>query len=180
MKKTLVIVGHPQLKEGSLANRIIVEALAEAGAEIRDLAALYPDFKIDVEAEQAALVAAERVIFQFPFYWYGVPGILKEWMDRVLAHGFAYGSKGKALHGKGLLISTTIGGPARAYQRDGYNTYTVDELMMPLKQTAKLCGMTFEGPVTSHGMIFIPGVYNTQEEVEAQARDHAARLITLL
>jgi glutathione-regulated potassium-efflux system ancillary protein KefG len=47
-----------------------------------------------------ALVEADTVALQFPFHWYSVPGILKEWIDRVLSYSFAYGSTGTKLHGK--------------------------------------------------------------------------------
>ena len=43
---------------------------------------------------QVALVAADTIVFQFPFYWYSVPPLLKEWIDLVLEHGFAYGLEG--------------------------------------------------------------------------------------
>ncbi|HEY5997873.1 MAG TPA: NAD(P)H-dependent oxidoreductase, partial [bacterium] len=112
----------------------------------------------------------------FPFYWYGVPGILKEWMDRVLTYGFAYGSTGDKLRGKDFLVSTTIGGPAEAYCEGGYNNFTIGELLSPLRQMCNLTGMRYRRPIVSHGMIFIPDVYNTREEVEARAREHADRL----
>ena len=101
MHHTLVICGHPDLSNGSLANRIIVDRLeSEEHLELRDLKTLYPDFKIDVKAEQETLMKADTIVFQHPFYWYGLPGILKEWIDRVFEYGFAYGSTGDKLKGK--------------------------------------------------------------------------------
>ena len=44
----------------------------------------------DIAAEQAKLVAADLLISQFPVWWFGMPAILKDWADRVLARGFAY------------------------------------------------------------------------------------------
>jgi len=177
----LVILGHPDVRNHSIANKIIVDELARLeDLEIRELASLYPDFQIDVEAEQQALIAAETIVLQFPFYWYSVPGILKQWLDLVLAYGFAYGSNGTKLHGKRMILSMTIGGPEEAYQPDGYNTYRIDELITPLKQTANLSGMTLTTPVISHSMVFIPGVYNVKEEVEGRANDHARRLIATI
>ena len=177
MNKTVVIVGHPDLSKGSIANQIIVDHLKGLdNVEIRNLSELYPEFRINAEAEQKALLAADTIVFQFPFYWYSVPGILKEWVDKVLTYGFAYGSTGTKLHGKNFIVSTTIGGPEEAYQSDGYNNYTIEELLKPIKQTANLCGMSFQAPVTTHDMIYVPGVFNVKEEVEARAKDHAQRL----
>ncbi|MEZ4387127.1 MAG: NAD(P)H-dependent oxidoreductase [Candidatus Krumholzibacteriia bacterium] len=178
MKKTLVIVGHPDLDRGSLANKIVVDRLADVdGVNVRNLARLYPDFAIDIEAEQQALLAADTIVFQFPFYWYSVPGILKEWVDRVLSYGFAYGSSGDKLRGKRFILSTTIGGPAESYGSGHYNTYTIDDLLKPWKQTCNLTGMHWQEPVLTHGMVYIPGVYNVKEEVEERARGHAQRLL---
>ncbi len=179
--KALCLVGHPNVRHESVANKLIVDALAkQEDLEVRNLAELYPSFEIDIADEQEALLRAHTIVFQYPFYWYSVPGILKEWIDRVLAYGFAYGSTGKKLQGKNLLVSTTIGGPADAYRREGSNTYTIDELLMPLKQTANLCGMRFLEPVISHAMIYIPNVHGKRDEVEARATEHAERLVERL
>lgn len=176
MNHTVIILAHPNL-DTSTANRIVAEQLGEhPHAKIRHLDALYPDFKIDVEAEQQALLEADAIVFQFPFFWYSVPGILKHWMDVVLSYGFAYGTDGDKLRGKRFIVSTTIGGPTDAYQSGGYNHYPIPELITPLKQTANLTGMTWVDPILSHSMIYIEGVYNVKEEVEDRARDHAARL----
>jgi len=177
MKKTLVIVAHPGLESGSLANRIIIDTVETLpGVAVRRLYQIYPDFAIDVEAEQRALLEADRIVFQFPFYWYSVPGLFKEWMDRVLTYGFAYGSDGDKLKGKELLVSTTVGGPEASYGPDGYNHFTVDALLAPLEQTANLTGMLWQPPLRTHGMIYIEGVYNEKAEVEARARVHAQQL----
>lgn len=177
MSKILVISGHPKLEEASLANKAILDKLKDApGFEVRDLKKLYPNFIIDVEAEQKALMAADVIVFQFPYYWYGVPGIMKEWMDEVLAYGFAYGSEGDKLKGKRLIVSVTIGGPEESYSAGGYNTYDVETLITPLKQMANLTGMSFE-MIKSHGMIYIPEVYNVRAEVVERAVKHAERII---
>ena len=175
--KTLVILAHPNLREGSLANRIIIEKVRTIPqVMIKDLYQECPTFRFNIEAEQQALRSADSVIFQFPFYWYSVPGILKEWMDQVLTYGFAYGSTGDKLRGKDFLVSTTVGGPADAYCEGGYNNFTINELLKPLRQMSNLTGLRYHRPIVSHGMIFIPNVYNTREEVEERARQHAEKL----
>jgi len=174
---TLVIVAHPSLSQSSIANRVIIDKIrALPDVTIKDIHQENPSFRFNVEEEQAALRKAESIVFQFPFYWYSVPGILKEWMDQVLTYGFAYGSTGDKLKGKHFLASTTIGGPSESYCDSGYNNFTIGELLKPLRQMANLTGMVFHKPIVSHGMIFIPGVYNTREAVEERAREHAERL----
>ena len=175
--KTLVVLAHPSIGEKSIANRIIVDRIRSVEhVTIKDLFREYPSFRFNIVAEQKALCEAGSIVFQFPFYWYRVPGILKEWLDQVFTYGFAYGSTGNKLKGKQFLISTTIGGPDDAYREGGYNNFTIDELLKPLRQTANLSGMHYNTPIISHNMIYIPNVYNKQDEVEQRAREHAEKL----
>jgi glutathione-regulated potassium-efflux system ancillary protein KefF len=61
---------------------------------VHSLYDLYPDFDIDVDAEQAALKHADLVVWMHPIYWYSVPAMLKHWFDVVLLRGWAYGEGG--------------------------------------------------------------------------------------
>ncbi|EGA68601.1 NAD(P)H dehydrogenase (quinone) [Vibrio sinaloensis DSM 21326] len=177
MSKVVVISGHPNL-ESSYTNKVVLAQLQStfSSIDIRRLDALYPDYQIDVETEQTALLDADVVVLQFPFYWYSMPALLKKWLDDVMSFNFAYGPEGDKLKGKGFIISTTIGGPAESYDPLGYNHFTVEQLLMPIQQTAYLAGMNYQKPIFTHGMVYIPGVYNTQEGVEAKAVEHAVRL----
>jgi len=179
--KVVVIFAHPDVDGGSVANKVIINKVREiGGVEVRDLYKMYPDFNIDIEAEQEVLTGADVIIFQYPFYWYGMPGMLKEWLDRVFVYGFAYGSTGDKLKGKEFLVSTTIGGAEEAYQESGYNRFTIDQILIPMEQTARLTGMKYNQPLISHGMVYIPDVYNKKAEVEAKAMDHAGRLVQFI
>ena len=60
------------------------------GVTVNNLYEKYPDFFIDVPEEQRLLLENDIIIWHHPFYWYSAPAILKEWMDLVLQHGFAY------------------------------------------------------------------------------------------
>ncbi|RVU06453.1 flavodoxin family protein [Novosphingobium umbonatum] len=184
MSKVLILSGHPDL-DASLANRIILSDLADErgiAPEIRRLDRLYPDYRIDVAAEQTALVAADVIVWQFPFYWYALPALFKKWVDDVLVFGFAHGVGGDKLHGKTLVLSFTTGAPEAAYAHGQPMNHTVEEFLPPLRQTAALCGLKLADPVHSHGMMFIPGVTSDAQraEVEARAHNHAARLIATL
>ncbi len=116
-----------------------------------DLYAEYPDFAIDVDREQGRLLGHEAIVFLHPLYWYSTPAILKEWQDLVLEHGFAYGSEGKALHGKLFFSALTAGGPEEAYRAEGVNHFTIRELLLPLEQTAIMCGMIYLPPFALFG-----------------------------
>ena len=122
------------------------------GVTFHDLYEAYPDFHIDVEHEQSLLRSHDVIVMQHPFYWYSAPALVKEWLDLVLEHGFAYGDKGTALAGKLWQQAITTGGPSEAYEPTGYNRFTVRQLLAPFEQTAHLCGMPFLEP------FIVPGV----------------------
>lgn len=156
--RTLVIVSHPSL-DRSKSNVRLVAAISDLpGLEIRHLEALYPDGRLDVRAEQAAAARAERIVFQFPFYWYSVPPLLKRWQDDVLEFGWAYGPGGTKLKGKTLQLVLTAGGAESAYRQGGYNMFPVRELLRPIEVTANLMGMTLAEPLVLYGVPNIPGL----------------------
>ncbi len=121
------------------------------GVTVVDLYAEYPDLCIDINREQQRLREHDIIVFMFPLYWYSTPSILKEWQDLVLEYGFAYGSDGTALHGKRLLCAISAGGGEDAYRHQGYNHYSIRELLRPIEQTATLCGLTYLPPYALFG-----------------------------
>lgn len=121
------------------------------GVTINDLYEHYPTLFINVEREQQLLSDHDVIILHHPFYWYSTPAILKEWQDLVLQHGWAYGREGRALSGKYMLNTVTTGGPEPAYSAEGYNRFSLRQLLAPLEQTAFLCRMTYLAPFVVHG-----------------------------
>lgn len=153
MADVLVLTAHPH-RELSRVNRKLAKAaraLGEQYVEVRDLYALYPDYLIDVQAEQERLAQARLVVWQHPIHWYTMPALMKLWVDEVLAFGWAYGPGGEALRGKDLWLVTTTGGPQESYHPSNYNRYFFDAFLPPYDQTAALCGMRFAPPLVFHG-----------------------------
>ncbi len=176
----LVLVAHPQLEQ-SRANRRLMQAASALQSDggspprvaVRDLYALYPDYLIDVAAEQAALASARLVVWQHPIHWYGMPPLMKLWVDDVLAFGWAYGPEGNALRGKDLWLVATTGGPEESYRPDSYNRYFFDAFLPPYEQTAALCGMRFLPPLMLHG-----AHKASAADIQAHAATYAQRLQT--
>lgn len=183
MKNVLIVSGHTDLSH-SFANRIILEKLEKdlSGAAFEYLDKEYPDFAINVKAEQEKLVAADIIVLQFPVFWYSYPSIMHRWMEEVFAHGFSHGSKGKALHGKKLVASFTTGAPEKMYVKGGPQLFPIDELIIPAFQCiANLCGMEFSGYVYTGGVSYASHPDEEKlKEMQEKAADHAARLETLL
>jgi glutathione-regulated potassium-efflux system ancillary protein KefF len=156
MPDTVIIAAHPSL-EHSRVNRALLDAagaLAVAEGQrfvVRDLYRLYPDYLIDVAAEQALLTQARLVVWLHPVHWYSMPPLMKLWLDEVLSFGWAYGPGGHALQGKDLWLVASTGGPEDSYHPSGYNRYFFDAFLPPYEQTAALAGMRWLPPLLLHG-----------------------------
>ncbi len=147
----LLIFAHPRPQQSRI-NRALISALEGLeGLTLVDLYEEYPDFLINVTREQKRLQEHQLLIFQHPFYWYSSPPILKEWLDVVLEHGFAYGEGGTALHGKDFLHVISTGGDKQAYQPSGYHGFTIPDLLRPFEATALLCGLRYHTPLLLQG-----------------------------
>ncbi|MCB0293189.1 MAG: NAD(P)H-dependent oxidoreductase, partial [Calditrichaeota bacterium] len=87
MKKILIIFAHPAFQK-SRVNARLIEGLAQMeGITFHDLYQAYPEFDIDIAAEQQLLTGHDVIVFHHPFFWYSTPALLKEWQDLVLEHG---------------------------------------------------------------------------------------------
>ena len=148
--KTTILVFHPNLTTTSTVNKLLAQTAKQAGFEVYDMYSLYSDFKIDVKAQQKLVEQSKRIVLQFPIYWYQVPPLLKQWFDDVLEYGWAYGSTGKALQGKELLLVPSFGGSLSDYQLDGRFKITIDEVLKPIQTIQYYTGSKFLEPfVTS-------------------------------
>jgi len=152
--RILLIYAHRD-PAASRVNRALFDAAAALpNVTVNELMTRYPDFRIDVAYEQRLLLEHDVIVLQFPCYW----------QDAVLSYGFAYGPGGDKLRGKALMVATTTGGPAEAYQAGGFNRYTMSELLRPLQATANLTGMSYLPIFSVHGVLTL----------DDAALDHAA------
>lgn len=104
--------------------------LEQVNAEENDL------FMPEVKAEMEKFLWADVVIFNFPLWWFGLPAILKGWVDRVFAMGTVYGN-GKGIYDNGTFkekisfLTITTGGPQVAYGPTGKNG-SLDTILFPI------------------------------------------------
>ena len=167
-------MAHPNIEQ-SKVNKALLGAISDCEKiKVHEIYKLYPQFDIDVKKEQSLLVESNTIVFQFPFYWYSSPALLKEWEDKVFTYGFAYGSNGIALKGKKLLITTSTGGDQEAYSTNGANHFTIQQLLMPFEQTAYKCGMEFLRPFVVYGAITI-----TEEKLVQYSQEYRHLLLGL-
>jgi glutathione-regulated potassium-efflux system ancillary protein KefG len=174
VQRILILFAHPALEKSRINRRLAAAVGALPGVTFHDLYEAYPDFDVDVRREQQLLAEHDFVILQHPFFWYSVPPLLKQWIDLVLEHGWAYGSEGRALVGKRVLSAISTGGRESAYQHDGHNRFTIRELLAPIDQTFALCGMEYLPPFCIHGAHGM-----TLDEIGRHAEDYR-RLVEAL
>jgi NAD(P)H dehydrogenase (quinone) len=112
-------------------------------------ASRFGTFSPDILAEQQKLIWCNMLILQFPLWWYSAPAIMKGWIDRVLAYGFAYG-EGHTLAGRRAMLVLTTGGQARPYtpEKRAAMTRLLDPLLFG---TLHVCGMDVLPPFVVYG-----------------------------
>jgi NAD(P)H dehydrogenase (quinone) len=132
-------------------------------------------FAPEVEAELRKLEACDLMIWQFPLWWFGLPGILKGWADRVFAMGRTYGGErfyeNGAFKCKRALLSLTTGGPPAVYQKGGWNG-DIHAILRPIQRGI----LRFTGwDVLAPNIVYAP-VRVSAEERQAWLKNWAERL----
>jgi glutathione-regulated potassium-efflux system ancillary protein KefG len=174
MKKILIEFAHPAFHKSRINKQLIAAVRNLEGVTFNDLYEHYPDFFIDVKREQNLLLSHDIIVWHHPFYWYSSPSLLIEWMDLVLEHGWAYGNYGRMLEGKSVLSAITTGGQKEVYGSKGKNHFTINEFLVPFRQSAWLCRMEYLPPFVVHGSHIL-----RQPEIEVYA-DKYKKALTLL
>lgn len=167
--KTTILLFHPHLDQ-SHVNVTLAKAATDAGFELRNMYDLYPDFKIDVEKERQLLESADRIVFQFPIYWYSSPALLKQYEDDVFTGNWAYAG-GRALEGKEWMLAVSPGAPRDAYSQDGRVHYPLRDLLRPFQATNILIKTQFAVPFVTFGASSI-----NDDQLAKQAQDYVAYL----
>ena len=108
----------------------------------------------ELREEIDKLFWADLIIFNFPLWWFGLPAILKGWVDRVFAMGKLYGA-GKGVYENGILsdktafLTFTTGGPEKAY--NGGKNGDLDQILFPIHHGMfYFAGMTVLPPFISY------------------------------
>lgn len=121
-------------------------------------ASLSDSYQQEIQDQQRQVKEADLIIFQFPFWWYSVPAILKGWVERVLGNGFAYDDEhmfeNGLLKGKRAMLSLTTGASIDELIADSQYTGTIEQMLKPfIGGVLKFCGIdsvtTFIAPAVS-------------------------------
>lgn len=171
MKKILILFAHPRY-ENSRANRALLEPLHDLKqVTIHDLYEQYPNFNISIVQEQQLLLSHQIIVWQFPFYMYSAPAMIKQWTDLVLEHGWAHGAGVRALENRTIFTAVTTGGSRESYAPDGFNRHTMGAFLLPFQQTARLCSMNYLPP------FLVQGTYRLTDQQLARFADQYRNLL---
>jgi NAD(P)H dehydrogenase (quinone) len=114
-------------------------------------------FAPELDAEMRKIEGCDLMILQFPLWWFGMPAMLKGWVDRVFAMGRVYGyghiyGTGK-FRGKRAMLSLTTGGPEESYRKDGFNG-DMDGILRPIQRgVLEFVGFDVLRPQVSYGPV---------------------------
>lgn len=134
----------------------------------------------DIAAELDKLFWCEALILQFPLWWFGLPAILKGWVDRVFVSGGRVYGGGRwydngVLAGRRAMCSLTIGGSAAMYSEHGLNG-PIDTILFPVNHgMLYFTGFTVVEPFLVHGP-----ARQTPEERAGHLARYRARVLGLM
>ena len=116
MKKTLIILAHPDLTR-SMANKKLKEEVEKnTDIIVHNIYEEYPNGKINLEKELNLLKETGTLILQFPMQWFNCPSLLKEWIDTVFMAAHFTESGEKILANKKIGLAVTTGAPKEVYE----------------------------------------------------------------
>lgn len=170
----LLILAHPYYAQ-SIANKAIVDELVKTypDLEVRDIFQLYPDYQIDVDAEQETLLRHDTIILQYPMFWFNMPAILKLWFDEVFTYQFAYGSQGDKLKDKKVIISMTVGQTEANMVNDQENL--IDSFLKAVQHSIQYTQMKLSGTFLLYDVSPLSG--NAESEIKLEAVEHGHKLL---
>ncbi len=132
MKSTLVLFAHPYLEHSSSNRELINFYERHQHYTFRDLYEDYPDFHIAAFRERKRIFEYERFIFHFPLVWFGIPPLLKLWLNEVLDQDWQKPETENPLDGKEIYILVTTVSKETSFGKEGKYQYTVDQLISEL------------------------------------------------
>lgn len=174
MPKILILFAHPRFEHSRSHATLLRYLPTDSDITFHDLYEHYPGFNIPITREQQLLLAHDVILWQHPLYWYSCPPLLKQWIDLVLTHGWAYGPGGNALAGKAVANVITTGGTRTAYTPEGHHQFTLSEFLRPFQRTTTLCHMQYLPPFVVHGS------HNLEPDTLAAYGQAYARLLNAL
>lgn len=160
MTKTLIIMSHPDVVQSSSQQFLLAAIKGEEQIQIRHLESILAEKEsnhFDKRIERACLQEADRIIFQFPFYWYQCPSVMKQWMDEVLMLNLSQKNKMKEF---GIVV--TVGAKSDRYTAGGSVGFGIEELLRPYQALANQLGWEYQTPFVIYQFQYLPETQKQQ------------------
>lgn len=168
--KTLIVIVHPALHESRVNQRWLSELEPyKDQLTLHNLYAQYPDSKLDVAREQQLLDQHDRIILQFPLYWFSSPPLLKQWLDEVLLEGWAFGKGIDRFRQKTISVAVSAGSEEADYQLQGKYKRDIHSVLSPFELTVRYLNAQSREPF----VLFDAGSHTSEAIIEESARQYA-------
>ncbi|WP_300669150.1 NAD(P)H-dependent oxidoreductase [Soonwooa sp.] len=133
MKKTLVLFAHPYFEHSTTNVELVKVYEKHSYTVLRDIYEEYPDFHIQPFRERKRMQNFDRVIFHFPLIWFGMPPLLKLWIDEVMDFKWMCQDDDNPFSGKEAIIVVTAGANEESYSEKGMYHTKISDLTLGLK-----------------------------------------------
>ncbi len=130
-----------------------------------------------IHEEHEKIQMADLVIVQFPLYLFNIPGLLKNYFDRVWEKDYNqlnHSSKNLPLNGQRFLFSLTTDFTDSEFNANS-NIGTLDQSLFPLKTACALFGFESMTPFVCYGVHSKP-----HEGTEACIKSYHAHIETII
>lgn len=162
MNQTLVLFAHPFFEHSTFNSEILDLYKYRENITLKDLYEEFPDFHIPVFKERKMIKNYQRVIFHFPIIWLSVPPLLSLWISEVFDMKWLNKNNENPLKNKKAIIIATAGGSALSYSKNGTYQKKIEDFILPLTKTLKICKMEIEDIIIVHS-----AKQKTRSEIES-------------
>ena len=160
MTKTLIIMSDPDVDQSTSQQFLLAAVKGEEQIQIRHLESILAkqeDNYFDKTIERAFLQEADKIIFQFPLYWYQCPSVMKQWMDEVLTLNLSQKDTKKEF---GIVV--TVGAKKDRYTAGGSVGFGIEELLRPYQALANQLGWNYQTPFVIYQFQYLPETQKQQ------------------
>ena len=160
MTNTLIIMSHPDVAQSTSQQFLLAAIKGEEQIQIRHLESILAkqeDNHFDKTIEQAFLQEVDKIIFQFPLYWYQCPSVMKQWMDEVLTLNLSQKDTKKEF---GIVV--TVGAKKDRYTAGGSVGFGIEELLRPYQALANQLGWIYQTPFVIYQFQYLPETQKQQ------------------
>lgn len=152
-------MSHPDVAQSSSQQFLLAAIKGEEQIQVRHLESILAEQEsehFDKTLERACLQDADRIIFQFPLYWYQCPSVMKQWMDEVLTLNLSQKVKKKF----GIVV--TVGAKQDRYTAGGSVGFGIEELLRPYQALANQLGWEYQTPFVIYQFQYLPEIQKQQ------------------